>query len=198
MKRIGRLLIVPLLALGVGGVLASCSFSIGFVKAEPIQVGTLSESAVLLDVRSVAQGGPYDCGLVAVGAVAQYFGHPLQESKSEELRLLAADQESLSVQDMTKALKLAGMDVYAFKGDLGPTISGIPYHLRAGRPCIVLLKRDSGSAVGHFVVVCGHDPDRRWVILSDPEHHIVAVSYEDFQRIWDHANTVLLVAAPTR
>jgi ABC-type bacteriocin/lantibiotic exporter with double-glycine peptidase domain len=199
MIQIGRLLMIPALAFGLAWAASGCSMSVSVnvVESEPIQVDSLSRSAVLLTVDPVAQGSAYDCGLAAVGAVAQYYGRPLDPDSVVELRAMAESKQSLTVGDMTAALELAGMDVYAFKGDLGPTVRGIPWHLNAGRPCIVLVKRTPEASVGHFLVVCGYDPEKQWMVIADSKHGIVAITIADFQRVWENASTVLMVAAPS-
>lgn len=184
------------LSLFATSLLSGCAYTTGYVAAEPIQVDALSDSAVVLDIKTAAPGGPYDCGLVAVGAVAQYYGRPLKPEAIERLRELSDLQEALTVRDMTEALTLAGMDVFALKGDLGTDMRGIPWHLKAGRPCIVLVKREAESPVGHFLVICGHDPIKRYVLISDAKYGIVAVTYDDFLRVWGYGSLALLVAAP--
>ncbi len=173
-----------------------CTYSGNYVEAQSVQVNALSPSAVWLEVYVAPPGSPYDCGVVAVGAVAQFYGRPLEPDAEARLRELADKQESMTVRDMTEALELAGMEVFALRGDLSDQMCGIPWHLRAGRPCIVLVNHEPDRSVGHFLVISGYDPIAQYILTPDPKHGIVAIRQSDFQRLWSNASNVLLVAAP--
>lgn len=179
--------------------LTSCVQLSNGISATSLKQEELSSHAVLLDFQPVAQGSEYDCGLAAVSAVAMHYRQPIDEATRTRLRQLAAEHESLTALELRQALESAGFDAFVVKGTLGEEVTGIPWQLTAGRPCIVLVKGEVGQALpawSHFLVIIGHDPERRMVIAADAQTGPVCIAQDDFARLWENAGNVMLIAAP--
>jgi ABC-type bacteriocin/lantibiotic exporter with double-glycine peptidase domain len=198
MRRYQRLA-APAFAVAAAMLLGGCVRQGSYIRADPVQRDSLSASAVMLELDAVPKDSAHDCGLAAVSAVAQFHRQPVSGDTEARLRERSAANGSLTALEMRDALLEAGLVAFVLKGTLGTGVDGIPWHLRHGRPCIVLVRRDPGEGegdAGHFLVVNGFDPEGRLVVFADAEHGPVSMPEQEFLRLWHNAESVMLVAAP--
>lgn len=153
----------------------------------------LSPEAVELRVPAVGQDALHDCGLSAVSSLCAYHGVELPDASRDGLAQRAAAGPGLSAGDLGQELERLGFEVFLFPGTTEDDATGLPHHVRAGRPVLVLL-RQGGSA--HYVLVTGHDPrDGRFVLL-DPRRGRLVVTRDEFERLWAPAQRLALLAVP--
>lgn len=155
----------------------------------------LSPAGIELPAPFVEQDELHACGLSAVSALCAYHGIRLPETVRLELARLSRENLGLSAGELRDALEDVGFEVFLFPGTTGGGPTGLPHHIGAGRPVLVLLQED-GSA--HYVLVTGHDPQDGRMVLLDPSRGRVVVGLTDFERQWDASQRLALLAVPHR
>src|SRR5688572_17963966 len=74
-------------------------------RAQPYAPQILSEQAVVLELPVVAQDELYECGLVSISALCQYYGVEVPQAQRVELVKLAAERKGLSGDELREALE---------------------------------------------------------------------------------------------
>lgn len=154
----------------------------------------LSDQAVVLDMPLVEQDEMYECGLVSVSALCDYWHLPLEVDERARLAKLARTQEGLSGGELCDALQRAGCETYLFQGTLDRTPTGLLHHVDAGRPLLVMISPETDKH--HYVLFLGYDELQRNVIVLDPVRGRVIQPYESFQRSWSECERFTLLAMP--
>jgi ABC-type bacteriocin/lantibiotic exporter with double-glycine peptidase domain len=159
-------------------------------RVEPL----LSESAVMLDLPLVHQDELYECGLVAMSALCQYWSVEIPPEQRAELSRLAADEKGLSGDELRAALEADGMEVFLFHGSLDRTETGLYRHVDAGRPLLVMVSPDGENH--HYCLVLGYDEPKRNVVLLDPARGQVLRPCDAFEKSWESCQRFTLLATP--
>ena len=109
----------------------------------PCDRETLAPGALLLDVPLVRQEERRTCGFAAAEMLSRYYGAPISDEDRELLRTEADSAKGVSGRVLKEALERNGLRVYIFAGELLDEESpgGIAYHLKKGRPVVVMLSR---------------------------------------------------------
>ncbi|MCC6408876.1 MAG: C39 family peptidase [Planctomycetes bacterium] len=153
----------------------------------------LSPEAIVLDVPSVRQEELDQCGLVALEALARYWGHTIPPELDRELATLAREHGGLSGDELVSALERAGFEAFLFAGALDDSELSVLHHVDRGRPVLVMLRLEDEP---HYVLVAGHDPTTRRVVLVDGRRGRAVLERSDFERAWDAAGRFTLLALP--
>lgn len=154
----------------------------------------LSDQAVVLDMPVVEQDQMYECGLVSVSALCDYWHLPLTLPERERLAELARTREGLSGGELSDALTKAGCEVFLFQGTLDRSPTGLLRHVDAGRPLLVMIS--PAPEKHHYVLFLGYDEAQRNVIVLDPVRGRVIQPYESFDRSWSECERFTLLAMP--
>jgi ABC-type bacteriocin/lantibiotic exporter with double-glycine peptidase domain len=173
-------------ALALVSALAACRTT----RVEPL----LSDSAVMLDLPLVRQDELYDCGLVAMSALCQYWNVPIPPEQRADLAKRAADEKGLSGGELRQALESDGMEVFLFHGTLDRGDTGLYGHLDAGRPLLVMVS--PGGDMHHYCLVLGYDEPKKNVVLLDPARGQVIRPIAAFERGWESCQRFTLLATP--
>lgn len=174
----------------------ACALALALGCTTPRTAPTLvSPSAVVLETPLVEQDELYECGLVAVSALCQFWKVALPEEERLALVKTAAESKGLSGAELRDVLERRGLEVYLFQGtlDRGPT--GLLHHVERGRPLIVMTVERGDHHYGLFI---GFDPDYGNVVLLDPRRGLVALPNATFERLWGAAERFTLLAVPNR
>ncbi len=175
--------------------LVCAALLMGAACGAAIQGGT---DGVWLDVPFVAQTKD-GCGAATLSMVMQYWAH--QEKRSAEPAadaqrileaLYAKRAHGIYASAMVEYLKAHGYRAFAFTGDWAMVAD----HLQHGRPLIAAV-RPEGSRALHYVVVAGVEPDRRIVLVNDPEQRkLMKVNEAEFEHEWKATGHWTLLAVP--
>lgn len=158
-------------------------------RSEP----TLSPEALVLDVPSVRQDELDECGLVALEALARYWGHTIPAEIDRELAALAREHRGVSGEELVSALERSGFEAFLFAGTLDATELSLLHHLARGRPPLVMLHLDGEP---HYLLVAGHDPVTRRLVLVDGRRGRAVMELVDFERAWEPVGRFTLLALP--
>jgi len=154
----------------------------------------MSPEAVVLDVPLVRQDELFECGLVSLSALCQYYHVTLPPDRRAALATTALESEGLSGAELRSALDELGLESYIFAGTLDRTPTGLYTQLDAGRPPIVLVSRDGENH--HYCLVLGYDEPKDNVFLLDPLEGPILVPLAKFTREWDRSRRFTLLAIP--
>jgi len=154
----------------------------------------LSSEAVVLELPLVKQDELWECGLVAITALAGYYGVELAPGQRSELAATAVEQEGLSGAELRAALEAAGFQVFIYPGTLDGGPTGLRPQVDAGRPPLVMVSED--GELHHYCLVLGYDPPAGHVVLLDPRRGRVLLPEEIFERSWARSNHFTLLAVP--
>ncbi|MCE9594253.1 MAG: hypothetical protein K8S98_08665 [Planctomycetes bacterium] len=154
---------------------------------------TLSPDAVVLDVPSVRQKELDECGLVALEALAHYWGRAIPPAIDVELARSASEHHGVSGNELVSALERSGFEAYLFDGTLDESERSLLHHLDRGRPLLVMLVLGGDP---HYVLVTGHDPANERLVLVDGRQGRAVMERVDFERAWDAAGRFTLLATP--
>lgn len=168
---------------------ALCGLALAACRSEPV----LSADAVVLDVPSVRQEELDQCGLVALEALARYWGHAIPAELDRELAALAREHQGLSGDELVAALERAGFEAFVFAGELDASELSLFHHLDRGRPLLVMLVLEGER---HYVLVAGYDPTSRHLVLLDGRRGRALIELGDFERAWNAAARFTLLALP--
>src|SRR5262245_43561443 len=78
----------------------------------------LSKDAKVLDMPIVKQDSMYECGLVSVAALCQYWNTTVPAAEQARLSRSAAEHEGLSGEEVCAALDGLGFETFLFRGTL--------------------------------------------------------------------------------
>lgn len=157
-----------------------------------------SSAGVWLDVPFVKQERD-GCGAASIAMVMQYWQRQQHLSISPEanaaniLRVLYSDKgHGIYASSMVRYFEQNGYRTFAFAG----AWADLEHHLAKGRPLIVALKPDAGSAL-HYVVVAGIDSEQDVVMVNDPEQRkLLKEDRSQFEREWKATKDWTLLALP--
>lgn len=153
----------------------------------------LSPAAIVLDVPSVRQDEQDQCGLVALEALARYWGRTIRDELDRELARSAREHEGLSGDELVAALEQSGFEVFLFAGELDASELSLLHHLDRGRPLLVMVELDGSS---HYALVAGYDPATQRFVLLDGRRGRAVMERRDFERAWGAAERFTLLALP--
>ena len=170
--------------------LASIALAPGCRTRPPL----LTDSAVVLELPLVRQDELWECGLVAITALAGYYGVELGPERRAELAALAVEHEGLSGVELRRALEAVGFRVFVFPGTLEDAATGLYTHVDDGRPPLVMVSDD--GELHHYCLVLGYDPPAGHVVLLDPRRGRVLLPEETFEHAWARSNRFTLLAVP--
>ena len=177
-----RRVAVGLLALGA----AACA-------STAVRPQQLSDSATVLPTPLVEQGDLNECGLAALSSLCDYYRVEIPEAERQELARLADEEQGLSGAELRTALQGLGFDVFVFEGTFDQSPTGVLNHIARGRPLLVMMAHDGAN---HYSLLIGHDPERRNVVLLDPNRGRVLLPDETFQSLWGAVRHFTLLAVP--
>jgi ABC-type bacteriocin/lantibiotic exporter with double-glycine peptidase domain len=153
-------------------------------------------SAVVLDVPHASQGRGPDCGFAALEMLSGYYGVQIPDEEAAAVRREAEGGAGVSGATLRRALERSGFRVFIFPGEILDEQSprGIAYHLRRGRPLVVMVSARRRRF--HYTVVSGLDAERGHVILEDPQKGRASLGLRSFRELWERANRFTLLAVP--
>jgi predicted double-glycine peptidase len=168
-----RLLLVLALLLAANR-LSAMDLAVGGARFS-VPVASLKELRFRTTIR---QEFDFSCGSAALATLLTYhYGRPATERVVFDRMFTAGDQqkirrEGFSLLDMKRYLSTLGLQADGFNLPLQKLVD-------ARLPAIVLI---STRGYNHFVVVKGMQDGR--VLLVDPAAGTLAVTLEDFERMW--------------
>lgn len=154
----------------------------------------LSRDAKVLDMPIVKQDSMYDCGLVSVSALCQYWNTTVPESEQVRLSRSAEQNEGLSGAEVCATLDGLGFETFLFRGTLDHQVTGLFHQIDARRPALVMLGSQPDKR--HYVLFIGYDEPTKNACLLDPVRGLVQVPYEVFESAWSTCDHFTLVAVP--
>ena len=166
------------------------------------------------DVRYIKQLSEYDCGIACLTAVARTWDVPVEvleknilESKNNKgtyLHELKSLSESIGLKSFQLLFKNTPKD-------------DLIHHLKLGRPLIcplnlpvhrygiwnILLLTKARNAVAsclvikknHYVVVFGYSNSKDRVLIMDPAHGCVTLSWKEFEGYWARNKHAVLLCS---
>jgi ABC-type bacteriocin/lantibiotic exporter with double-glycine peptidase domain len=151
-----------------------------------------------LDVPFVGQTKD-GCGAASIAMVMQYWEHQLGQPVSAGAEpgqifhaLYSEASHGIYASAMARYFQSNGFRAFAFAADW----MDVERQLHYGRPLIVALKPDSGSAL-HYVVVAGLDQPEQLVLVNDPaQRKLLKEDQSQFEREWKAAGNWALLAVP--
>ena len=155
-------------------------------------LGTVSSSAIVLNVPFRAQVLPNLCGIASVEMVTAYYGLKLKEAQT--VALLDEVQAKSGTSGMALKNALVQSDYFAaiFPGTVNSGEFSLLRFLQDKNPPIVML----GDGPRHYVVVTGYRPDKKQIILLDPAKGEITIAEENFFCSWKMANFFTLIMSP--
>jgi ABC-type bacteriocin/lantibiotic exporter with double-glycine peptidase domain len=154
----------------------------------------ISAEAVMLELPVIEQDELFECGLVSITALCQYYDKPIPSDTRNELVAVAAEREGLSGAELQSALEGLGMEVLIFPGSLDDEVTGLYHHVDDGRPPIVMVSDDGERH--HYCLFLGYDRPLGNVFLLDPARGRVCVPSAAFARDWERSNRFTLLSFP--
>ncbi len=88
----------------------------------------------------------------------------------------------LSADEIRAIMKRHDLKVFVFNGNLKTSPISIPYHLRMGRPLLVMLTPHADNP--RWFLVVGYDERRRLVVVQDGRAGLVALPLDAFVNAW--------------
>ena len=155
---------------------------------------TISPDAVVLDLPILRQDELYECGLVSITALCQYYQREIPAEQRQELVRVASESRGLSGGELSDALESLGMEVFLFQGTLDRSPTGLYAHADAARPTIVMLSKDGETH--HYCLCLGYDEALGNVFLLDPRRGRIATPVAAFERDWERSKRFTLLAIP--
>ena len=155
----------------------------------------LSSDAHVLAVPLQKQTAPNLCGVVTITMLADYYQRPLSAGQITSLKAYAIAHNGLPGSLIQATLSSAGYYAVIYPGALDHSVTGAYTNIDKGRPSIVLLKSTIDGST-HFSILSGYDPDKHYVILSDPVVGLSIMNAKDFMVRWRGAGRFTLLAVP--
>jgi len=183
------LLLAAIAALGLGG---CASYQGTATSVQPSVVAKEGQWLMLPNFPFVPQETDSDCGAAALSAVLRYWGHSTTPQSIQAA--IGADDKRLKAGDMEAYARSLGMRSYVFLGSMKDVV----HELQQGRPVIVGLGKmvEEKKALSHYQVVVGWEPNKKQVLLLDPERGWQVDSLEGFAKEWAISKGVTMVAFP--
>jgi len=148
----------------------------------------------VLAVPVVQQDELYECGLVALSSLCQYYRVSIPEPVRKALARAAAERKGLSGAELREVLESLGLEVLIFPGALDHSVNGLYRHVDEGRPSLVITQEPFGSP--HYSLFAGYDLARGTVYLIDPRRGPVVWPVAAFAADWERAQNFTLLAVP--
>jgi ABC-type bacteriocin/lantibiotic exporter with double-glycine peptidase domain len=146
-----------------------------------------------VDLAAAKQIGTYDCGVVCVSLVLNYWGDSVTQEKIIQ-SLGKPPKDGFTLKDLQGYIQRRGFQGLVFSGNL----SDLSYHNNLGRPCIVVYRETFGS--NHCIVIYNSKKvDGRVSELEviDPKNgEIEWVDAIQFDRRWDKIGRPILLISP--
>lgn len=165
-------------------------------RSETLKPELVSPDAVMLDLPIVHQDELYECGLVSITALCQYYHVEIPRSERVALIKIAHDRHGLSGAELRDELVKLGMEVYIFPGTLDHAETGLYHHADDGRPLLVM--RATSSKSNHYCLLLGYDEPLGNVFLLDPIEGRISTSARVFENEWRRAGCFTLLAMPAQ
>lgn len=157
----------------------------------------LSPDTLFVDVKFRAQSNANLCGVASMHMLTDFYKKPVPVSEWEQLATAAELQNGLTGLQLKEAFSRQGFSAFILKGDLGETISGASYHLKRSHPVLVMLRKESQMKnFNHMVLMVGLDTIQQKVIFLDPLHGQTILKTELFNKLWQNADSFMLIAIP--
>jgi ABC-type bacteriocin/lantibiotic exporter with double-glycine peptidase domain len=152
--------------------------------------------SVKLEVSWVKQESPNLCGLANLEMIAKFYNQKLNQTQEEWLRTTAAAGSGLKGLDLVTVLRAADYEAVVFPGTLtADENTGLFYHLKKGRPLILMITSKDGHN-SHYDVLTGFDLKQGQLFVVDPAVGPLTVSLKEFALAWDRAKNFTLLAVP--
>jgi ABC-type bacteriocin/lantibiotic exporter with double-glycine peptidase domain len=145
-------------------------------------------------VPVVQQDELYECGLVSLSSLCQYYQLTIPPQVRVALVRTAAEKEGLSGAELAAALEELGLEVLIFEGTLDHSPTGLYQHVDEGRPLLVITQERYGSP--HYCLFAGYDIERATVYLLDPRRGPVVWPVATFRDQWKRGQRFTLLAVP--
>jgi ABC-type bacteriocin/lantibiotic exporter with double-glycine peptidase domain len=147
----------------------------------------------LIDFVAAKQIGKFDCGVVCVSVVLNYWGDSVTQEEIS-LSLGKPPKGGFSLKELQSYIQLREFHNLVFHGNL----SDLSYHNGLGRPCIVVYRENSGS--NHCIVVYNSKKvDGRVLELEimDPKNgEISLIDAIQFDLMWNRIGRPILLISP--
>ncbi len=154
----------------------------------------LSPEAVVLDLPLVQQDDLYECGLVSISALCQYYQIRIAADDRQGLVHTARAKRGLSGAELRAVLEKHGMEVFIFPGALDRSPSGLYHHIDHGRPLVVMT--EEGRDRFHYSLVLGYDEPLENILLLDPYRGRILLPASVFDRRWAKGERFTLLSVP--
>ncbi len=146
----------------------------------------------VVDVPTLHQDGPADCGDMVTAMLLQHWGHP-----GEPWAIRAAsgqpEGEGLRAGFVRDYLRAQGMQAWLLAG----TPEDLARELRAGRPVIVGIARpDRRATLAHYLLAVGINVQKPELLVIDPGEGWRRYAIEDFMAVWSPTQDLMIVASP--
>jgi ABC-type bacteriocin/lantibiotic exporter with double-glycine peptidase domain len=162
--------------------------------SQPKRAEMLSKDAVVLSLPLMSQDEMYQCGLVSLAVLCEYYHRPIPEAERKELATMATERKGLSGAELTQALERLGFEAFLFEGTLDRSDTGLYHHVDAGRPLIVMTSTNGEDH--HYSLFLGYDEPLGNVCLLDPVLGRVMEPSLTFGRAWERCQRFTLLALP--
>lgn len=179
-----------------GALLLALVVVCGGCKQQPLRPELMSPEAVMLDLPVFHQDELYECGLVSITALCQYYHIEIPPEQRIELLRIANEREGLSGGELRDALVKLGLEVFLFQGTLDHSETGLYHHADDGRPLLVMLSKNGKS--NHYCLLLGYDEPLGNVFLLDPIQGRISTPARAFENEWERAQRFTLLAIPPR
>jgi ABC-type bacteriocin/lantibiotic exporter with double-glycine peptidase domain len=154
----------------------------------------MSPQAVVLDLPVMHQDELYECGLVSITALCQYYHIEMPAEQRAELVRTAHDEHGLSGDELRAALQKLGMEVFIFPGTLDHSETGLYHHADEGRPLLVM--RSKNGKTNHYCLLLGYDEPLGNLFLLDPVLGRISTPIQAFDIDWERVDRFTLLALP--
>jgi ABC-type bacteriocin/lantibiotic exporter with double-glycine peptidase domain len=156
----------------------------------------LSPGSVLLPVPTIEDTKRGECGLACLESLLRYHGLRLDGEARRRFPAAAVDSGSLAPGEIRDYLRGRGLHAHLVHGTLDARPPrGILSLLEKSLPVIVAI---DVQGIDHYVLVCGFEPERRWIFVMDPARGVGGVPFDNFEECWRGADHLMLVAGPPR
>ena len=138
-----------------------------------------------IDFPSYRQLDQMDCGPSCLKMLTEYFGRSYDLEYLRRISFLQRD--GVSLEALSQALQLIGIESVGIKTDIEELISDVPL------PAIAHWEGN------HFIII--YKTNRKFIFVSDPAYGKVKYKHEEFVHKWaesERRQGVLLLAEPTR
>lgn len=154
-----------------------------------------SSLATNLTVPHVAQDHGWSCGLAVLKSLYLFYNKDLSNADYARLDEQSKNERGLSGAQLLEQLKADQFHAFIFRGELfGDHVRSLSYHLKRGRPVLVLLKNTAD--LQHYVIIRGMEPNASRIYLTDPAKTQRSLNKSDFLQLWSGTKHFCLLAMP--